>query len=125
MVKYLGNTDIKNRFLLEIIAWSDNCTECLVLTVPFRNLEKAESRMAKLSRALSEVDNKVADLRNRFETLTKEAAVLKIKLDKEKETIEAAELLVSKLDGEYQRWNIQVRIFSDVIMRVQLGIVHR
>ena len=80
--------------------------------------------MAKLSRALSEVDNKVADLRNRFETLTKEAAVLKIKLDKEKETIEAAELLVSKLDGEYQRWNIQVRIFSDVIMRVQLGIVH-
>ena len=80
--------------------------------------------MAKLSRALSEVDNKVADLRNRFETLTKEAAVLKIKLDKEKETIEAAELLVSKLDGEYQRWNIQVRIFSGVIMRVRLGIVH-
>ena len=80
--------------------------------------------MAKLSRALSEVDNKVADLRNRFETLTKEAAVLKIKLDKEKETIEAAELLVSKLDGEYQRWNIQVRIFSHVITRVQLGIDH-
>ncbi|XP_041357041.1 cytoplasmic dynein 2 heavy chain 1-like isoform X2 [Gigantopelta aegis] len=73
-----------------------------------RNLEKAESRMAKLSRALSEVDTKVADLRNRFETLTKEAAVLKIKLDKEKETIEAAELLVFKLDGEFQRWNIQV-----------------
>ena len=51
----------------------------------------------------------VASLRNRFESLTKEAAELKIKLDKENETIDAAETLVSKLEGEYQRWNQQVR----------------
>ena len=50
----------------------------------------------------------VASLRNRFESLTKEAAELKIKLDRENETIEAAETLVSKLEGEYQRWNQQV-----------------
>ncbi|KAK3801155.1 hypothetical protein RRG08_006872 [Elysia crispata] len=73
-----------------------------------KNLEKAESRMAKLSKALGEVDRKVASLRNRFESLTKEAAELKIKLDRENETIEAAETLVSKLEGEYQRWNQQV-----------------
>ncbi|XP_052794024.1 cytoplasmic dynein 2 heavy chain 1-like isoform X3 [Mya arenaria] len=73
-----------------------------------RNLHKAESRMEKLSRALDEVDQKVAGYRRRFETLTKEAAELKIKLDKENETILAAETLVSKLDGEYQRWSIQV-----------------
>ncbi|XP_053400577.1 cytoplasmic dynein 2 heavy chain 1-like [Mercenaria mercenaria] len=73
-----------------------------------KNLHKAESRMEKLSRALDEVDQKVAQYRHRFETLTKEAAELKIKLDKENETIIAAETLVSKLDGEYTRWNSQV-----------------
>ncbi|CAL1541204.1 unnamed protein product [Lymnaea stagnalis] len=73
-----------------------------------RNLDKAEARMSKLSQALGEVDRKVASLRNRFETLTKEAAELKIKLDRENETIEAAETLVTKLEGEYQRWNQQV-----------------
>lgn len=65
--------------------------------------------MDKLKRALDEVDAKVASLRNRFETLTKEAAELKIKLDKENETIQAAETLVTKLEGEYQRWSRQVR----------------
>ncbi|CAG5115632.1 unnamed protein product, partial [Candidula unifasciata] len=60
------------------------------------------------SQAVGEVDRKVASLRTRFETLTKEAAELKIKLDKENETIEAAETLVSKLEGEYRRWNQQV-----------------
>jgi uncharacterized protein YoxC len=79
-----------------------------------RNLKKAESRMDKLKRALDEVDAKVASLRNRFETLTKEAAELKIRLDKENETIQAAETLVTKLEGEYQRWSRQVnRKFMD------------
>uniref|UniRef100_A0A2C9KF65 Dynein heavy chain coiled coil stalk domain-containing protein n=1 Tax=Biomphalaria glabrata TaxID=6526 RepID=A0A2C9KF65_BIOGL len=75
-----------------------------------RNLDKVESRMSKLSQALGEVDRKVATLRNRFETLTKEAAELKIKLDRENETIDAAETLVTKLEGEYQRWNQQAFI---------------
>lgn len=66
--------------------------------------------MDKLKRALDEVDAKVTSLRNRFETLTKEAAELKIKLDKENETIQAAETLVTKLEGEYQRWSRQVSI---------------
>ncbi|KAK3100036.1 hypothetical protein FSP39_013759 [Pinctada imbricata] len=73
-----------------------------------KNLKKAEGRMDKLKRALDEVDNKVASLRNRFEKLTKEAAELKIKLDKENETIQAAETLVTKLEGEYRRWSSQV-----------------
>lgn len=64
--------------------------------------------MAKLSGALDEVDRKVDQLRHRFESLTKEAAELKIKLDKENEIIEAAETLVLKLDGEYHRWSNQV-----------------
>lgn len=66
--------------------------------------------MARLGEALGEVDRKVAGLKQRFENLTKEAAELKIKLDKENETIEAAETLVTKLDGEHQRWNEQVQL---------------
>ncbi|KAK7096855.1 hypothetical protein V1264_003902 [Littorina saxatilis] len=73
-----------------------------------KNLEKAEARMARLGQALGDVDRKVAGLKQRFENLTKEAAELKIKLDRENETIEAAETLVTKLDGEHRRWNEQV-----------------
>lgn len=88
-----------------------------------RNLQKAESRMEKLSQALDEVDQKVAQYRHRFETLTKEAAELKIKLDKENETILAAETLVSKLDGEYTRWSSQVKQgendgYSEILCRI-------
>ncbi|XP_064610087.1 cytoplasmic dynein 2 heavy chain 1-like isoform X3 [Liolophura sinensis] len=83
-----------------------------------RNLQKAESRMEKLSHALNEVDEKVAQLRNRFEKLTKEAAELKIKLDKENETIQAAETLVSKLDGEYERWSSQVGELNTVLQEL-------
>ena len=72
--------------------------------------------MGKLSSALGEVDRKVAQLRNRFESLTKEAAELKIKLDRENETIHAAETLVSKLEGEFQRWNQQVNARFVVIL---------
>lgn len=79
-----------------------------------RNLEHAESRMARLSQALGEVDRKVSMLRSRFENLTKEAAELKIKLDKENETIHAAETLVSKLDGEHHRWNMQVSVLMAI-----------
>ncbi|XP_076467409.1 LOW QUALITY PROTEIN: cytoplasmic dynein 2 heavy chain 1-like [Babylonia areolata] len=85
-----------------------------------KNLEKAEARMARLGQALSEVDRKVAALKQRFENLTKEAAELKIKLDKENETIEAAETLVSKLDGEHQRWNEQVGELSRELKELPL-----
>ncbi|XP_025088458.1 cytoplasmic dynein 2 heavy chain 1-like isoform X3 [Pomacea canaliculata] len=83
-----------------------------------KNLEHAESRMARLSQALGEVDRKVSMLRSRFENLTKEAAELKIKLDKENETIHAAETLVSKLDGEHHRWNMQMGEFSQELQEL-------
>ncbi|XP_076446844.1 LOW QUALITY PROTEIN: cytoplasmic dynein 2 heavy chain 1-like [Babylonia areolata] len=95
--------NIKYSYVLENIEPLENEQNMLR-----RNLEAAEAQMAKLGEALGEVDRKVAALKQRFENLTKEAAELKIKLDKETETIEAAETLVSKLDGEHQRWNQQV-----------------
>ena len=64
--------------------------------------------MAKLSKGLEEVDRKVEHLRNTFEKTTTEAAKLKVELEKAQETIAAAENLVSKLEGEYERWSAQV-----------------
>ena len=65
--------------------------------------------MNKLGKALDEVDRKVAKLRDRFQKFTTEAAKLKVELDKAQETIDAAENLVGKLDGEFQRWTGQVK----------------
>ena len=75
----------------------------------FRGLEKSEARMAKLAKGLDEVDRKVAGLRETFEKTTQEAAKMKMELDKATETITAADNLVGKLEGEYQRWSGQVR----------------
>jgi len=45
----------------------------------------------------------------RFEQRTTEAAKLKLDVDKANETIEAAENLIGKLEGEYKRWSAQVK----------------
>jgi len=74
----------------------------------FRNLSSLEGKMNKLQKGLSHVDNKVSSLKKTFEVRTTEAAKLKVELEKEQETIEAAENLVGKLEGEYQRWSEQV-----------------
>ena len=73
-----------------------------------RNLGSLEGKMTKLEKGLSQVDDKVSKLKKTFEERTTEAAKLKVELEKEQETIEAAENLVGKLEGEYQRWNEQV-----------------
>lgn len=64
--------------------------------------------MEKLGRALDEVDRKVEGLKRKFEKTTTEATKLKVELEKAQETIAAAENLVGKLEGEYERWNGQV-----------------
>lgn len=74
-----------------------------------KNLDKAVKRLTNLERTLSEVDAKVAGLRDKFERRTREAEKLKLELEKANDTITAAELLVSKLEGEHERWNTQVR----------------
>ena len=63
--------------------------------------------MHDLSRELGKVDSKVADLRAQFEKCTSEATKLKVELTKAQETINAAESLIGKLDGEYTRWRAQ------------------
>ena len=54
----------------------------------------------------------------RFELRTQEATQLKMELDKAQETIQAAETLVSKLDGEFKRWSGQVGCTITINSRV-------
>lgn len=53
-------------------------------------------------------------LREKLNRSTKEAAEVEFHLNKAQETITAAESLVTKLEGEYQRWSQQVRLCASV-----------
>ncbi|KAI0210443.1 Cytoplasmic dynein 2 heavy chain 1 [Lamellibrachia satsuma] len=88
-----------------------------------KNLQKAESRMEKLSKALSEVDRKVEGLKGKFEKTTMEAAKLKVELEKAQETIDAAENLVGKLDGEYRRWSGQVGEITQQLKELPMRVL--
>ena len=59
--------------------------------------------MNELSHDLKLVDDKVEKFRATFEKTTNEAQRLKVDLERANETIEAAQNLVGKLDGEYHR----------------------
>lgn len=69
----------------------------------FRSLENSTRKMDELSHELRQVDDKVERYRTTFEKTTHEAQRLKFDLEKAKETIEAAENLVGKLEGEFYR----------------------
>lgn len=69
----------------------------------FRGLESSTRKMDELSRELKIVDDKVEKFRTTFEKTTNEAQRLKVDLEKANETIEAAQNLVGKLEGEFHR----------------------
>jgi dynein heavy chain 2 len=59
--------------------------------------------MDELSQELKIVDDKVDKFRTTFEKTTNEAQRLKVDLERANETIEAAQNLVGKLEGEFHR----------------------
>jgi dynein heavy chain 2 len=59
--------------------------------------------MDELSQELKIVDDKVDKFRATFEKTTNEAQRLKVDLERANETIEAAQNLVGKLEGEFHR----------------------
>ncbi len=73
------------------------------------NLDKSEAKIQKIGKVLVQLDKKVKDMRDEFEVLTTDAAKLKIEVEKQEETIAAAENLVGKLEGEHKRWSAQVQ----------------
>ncbi|XP_053561557.1 cytoplasmic dynein 2 heavy chain 1 [Bombina bombina] len=72
------------------------------------NLRKTEEKKKKLEDQLNSVGKRVAELKEKFQTRTTEAAKLEAELTKAQEIIESAELLINQLDGEHKRWNTQV-----------------
>lgn len=71
-------------------------------------MQRAESQIGKLKSGLTDVDQAVAELKDQLNNYTKEAAQIQIHLSKARETIDAAEGLVLKLDEEYKRWKTMV-----------------
>ncbi|XP_069747277.1 cytoplasmic dynein 2 heavy chain 1 isoform X4 [Narcine bancroftii] len=72
------------------------------------NLNKTEERKQNLETKLHSVGQKVAELKEKFQIRTTEAAKLEAEVNKAQETIEAAEKLIGQLDGEHIRWIAQV-----------------
>ena len=85
------------------------------------NLEQSEQRLERLSKGLEQLDKKVADMRVKFEGRTTEAARLKLEVEKEEETILAAENLVGKLKGEHERWSEQVKELNKEMKEIPLS----
>lgn len=72
------------------------------------NLEQSEGEMKSLISGLDDVDAKVKELSVQLNMYTQEAALLEIKLNEAKSTLNAAEVLVEKLSSEYANWKQQM-----------------
>ncbi|XP_061923239.1 dynein cytoplasmic 2 heavy chain 1 isoform X1 [Entelurus aequoreus] len=72
------------------------------------NLKKTENRKNKLENQLDSVGAKVNELKEKFQCHTAEAAKLESEVTKAQDTINAAQKLISQLDGEHKRWNAQM-----------------
>ena len=79
-----------------------------IIVLFLRNLKQAENQIEELSLEVADVDQKVTILKEKLNKSTKEATEVEFHLNKAKETIDAARSLVSKLEGEYNRWSQQV-----------------
>lgn len=78
-----------------------------------RNLEQSKHQLGALSTGLSDVDATVQRLKEELSTYTKEAAEIEIGLKTVQDTLNAAQVLVDRLNDEYERWKEQVRLPPD------------
>ncbi|XP_077466766.1 cytoplasmic dynein 2 heavy chain 1 isoform X1 [Stigmatopora argus] len=76
--------------------------------VLMENLRKTETRKNKLESLLNSVGDRVIELKEKFQCHTAEAAKLEAEVAKAQDTINAAQQLISQLDGEHKRWNTQM-----------------
>lgn len=72
------------------------------------NLYEAENEMKSLVTGLDTVDARVKELSNQLNVYTQEAAVLEIKLEESRSTLNSAEVLVEKLSSEFRSWSKQL-----------------
>ena len=72
------------------------------------NLDRSNAKLEKLGKQLETLEKRVLEMRDTFEKRTTEAARVRIEVEKEEETITAAQNLIGKLEGEHKRWSGQV-----------------
>nr|XP_022905741.1 cytoplasmic dynein 2 heavy chain 1 [Onthophagus taurus] len=77
-----------------------------------RNLEQSKDQLGVLSAGLLDVDATVQKLKEQLSTYTKEAAEIEIGLKSVQSTLNAAQILVDRLNDEYERWKEQLKNFS-------------
>lgn len=84
-------------------------------------MRNAELHLGELSSNLSDVDATVAKLKAQLSTYTKEAAEIEINLAAAQETLVAAEGLINKLNDEYERWQTQLKEFSEELKKLSVN----
>ncbi|TPX45912.1 hypothetical protein SeLEV6574_g03556 [Synchytrium endobioticum] len=77
-----------------------------------KSLQRSTDRVKKLHDELAVVDQNVASLREEFGTLSREAEILKMGLEKAQKTLEVATSLLTKLEIEERRWRMQVKNYK-------------
>lgn len=80
-----------------------------------KNLQKTENQMKSLSTGIDDVNVKVKELSEQLNGYTQEAAVLEIKLDETRKTLNSTEVLVEKLSSEYSNWTTELEAISSEI----------
>ncbi|XP_058460067.1 cytoplasmic dynein 2 heavy chain 1 [Malaya genurostris] len=83
-----------------------------------KNLEQAEAEMNSLSSGLDNVNDTVKKLSEQLNVYTQEAAMLEIKLEEAKQTLNAAEELVQNLSSEFLSWSKDLEELNHTIAHI-------
>lgn len=86
-----------------------------------KNLRESENNMKLLKSGLDDVDARVKELSIQLNIYTQEAAVLEIKLETARNTLQSAEVLVTKLSTEYANWKMQLQDINKNIDQIELN----
>lgn len=86
-----------------------------------KNLRESENNMKLLKSGLDDVDARVKELSIQLNIYTQEAAVLEVKLETARNTLQSAEVLVTKLSTEYANWKMQLQDINKNIDQIDLN----
>lgn len=86
-----------------------------------KNLRESENNMKLLKSGLDDVDARVKELSIQLNMYTQEAAVLEVKLETARNTLQSAEVLVTKLSTEYANWKMQLQDINKNIDQIELN----
>jgi dynein heavy chain 2, cytosolic len=85
-----------------------------------QHLQQSQDRLKSLSADLEAIDKTVRELTSRYGVCTTECARLQLEFEQSQSVITSAEGLISKLDGERQRWAEQAKTIKTNIASLPL-----